>query len=257
MTDHVAELRQLLADSLPDDTSWSTDITPAALRARAAKVRRRKRAAAFTAVAVVLVGAAIPVMALIRAAPESATPPATAPAQSPLDELRHALPQGIGQVQPVLDWMLSDMQRPQARLDAQRAGRTLNGLYTVRRQDGVGYLEIFVSRATGQDPQNNIRGCATKAIEPQCTVTTLPSGAKLNATQTRRHTIPWSGGSETIGTVNGVELIQPDGLDIEIDAYAGVLGAHSPGVMLPDPPLTLQELTDLVQLPLWQRHSGS
>ncbi|MFD0327128.1 hypothetical protein ACFQZC_00400 [Streptacidiphilus monticola] len=91
--------------------------------------------------------------------------------------------------------MLSDMQRPQARLDAQRAGRTLNGLYTVRRQDGVGYLEIFVSRATGQDPQNNIRGCATKAIEPQCTVTTLPSGAKLNATQTRRHTIPWSGGS--------------------------------------------------------------
>lgn len=236
----------------------------ASVYARAARVRRRRRAVvSAAALTVVAAGAfalprtggdADPAHTTVASPGPSGSPTASAPAPTRAERLAALLPGGVGEIEEVsLAVLIKNATPEQAR--AKYLG-PLDGHYAFRRDGGVGYLVLTlasreaVERKTGRpaDPAEDL--CVRVGQEPartDCVREVLPDGRTL----TTWHDSMDYEGDDNVGW--GPELVgrltQQDGSQFLVRSSTGFEGSGTQGPLLPEPPLSRQQLKGLLTGP--------
>jgi hypothetical protein len=234
----------------------------AAVYARAARIRRRRRAAVSAAALTVVAAGAF---ALPRAGGDadtahtsvaSAGPSASSPDHAPdrAGRLAALLPPEVGEIEEVSLLALIKKATPeQARTTSLGP---LDGQYAFRRGGGVGYLVLTLAdretmeKKTGRpaDPAEDL--CVLVGQEPartDCEREMLPDGRTLTTWHdTMDHkdddSVGW--GPELVG-----RLTQADGSQLLVRSSTGFEGPGTLGPLLPEPPLSRQQVKELLTVP--------
>ncbi|MGC5529369.1 hypothetical protein [Streptomyces sp. SR-10] len=233
-----------------------------AVYAKAARIRRRRRAAASAAVLVVVAAGAFtlprtggeedPARTSVASAGPSASP--TDPAPGRAERLAALLPGDVGEIEEVsLLALIKNATPEQARTT--HLG-PLDGQYAFRKDGGVGYLLLTLmdrealERKTGRaaDPAEDL--CARIGQEPareDCVREVLPDGRTLT---TWRDSMDYAGddsvgwGPELVG-----RLAQSDGSQFLVRSSTGFEGTGTQGPLLSEPPLSRQQIKELLTGP--------
>ncbi len=205
-----------------------------AVFARAARVRWRRRgvvtgvAAAVAAVGLTVGG----VLPGSGAGPTGTTGPQPPPGSS-ADGLAKLLPPGAGRIRHV-EHVVGE--------------GPYDGLYAVYRDGGVGYLDIQVLPGRRKDwPVPVGKGCSSDrpGTAPTCVAETLPNGDERESTEVARES---RRDGNTWGPQRSVRLFTK-GYMVMITASSGFDGRPALGPRLDAPPLTADQLRELVTEP--------
>ncbi|KMS73705.1 hypothetical protein ACM01_16820 [Streptomyces viridochromogenes] len=203
-----------------------------AVFARAARVRwRRRRAVTGTAAAVALVGL-VGTGTLPWNGPERSGAARSAPA-SGAERLARLLPPGIGEIREVGNVV---------------GEGPYDGLYAVHKDGGVGYLNVQVLPSRREDwPVAADEGCSSDVpgTSAACVSETLPNGDERESTESTRES---RGDGTTSRPWRSVRLFTK-GYAVMIRAGSGFAGRWGLGPGLDAPPLTAEQLRDVVTAP--------
>ncbi|MYX02363.1 MULTISPECIES: hypothetical protein [unclassified Streptomyces] len=254
------DVRELLGRAV--EGAGKPAFSAGAVYAKAVRIRRRRRAAASAAaLAVVAAGAFTlpraggdedPVHTSVASAGPS--PSTSASADDRAGRLAALLPPDVGEIEEVSLLALVKGVTPEQG-QTTRLG-PLDGQYAFRKDGGVGYLVLTledreaVERKTGRpaDPDEDL--CVRVGQEPSrtdCEREPLPDGRTLT---TWRDTMD-VGGDDSVGW--GPELVarltQSDGSQFLVRSSTGFEGSGAQGPLLPEPPLSRQQLKKLLTGP--------
>ncbi|MEU5283664.1 hypothetical protein AB0G97_06535 [Streptomyces sp. NPDC020755] len=243
-------------------------LSAGAVYAKAARIRRRRRVAASTAVLAVVAAGAFalprtggdedPAHTSVASAGPSASPTpsasASAPASDKAERLASLLPADVGEIEEVSLAVLIKKATPE------QAHTTylgpLDGHYAFRRDGGVGYLVLAledreaVEKKMGRpaDPDEDL--CVRVGQEPSrsdCEREVLPDGRTLTTWHDTmdvegEDSVDW--GPELVG-----RLVQRDGSQFLVRSSTGFEGTGTQGPLLSEPPLSRQQLKQLLTGP--------
>ncbi|WP_103530655.1 hypothetical protein [Streptomyces sp. SM11] len=235
-----------------------------AVYAKAARIRSRRRAAASAAVLVVVAAGAFalprtggdedPAHTSVASAGPSASPSVPAPASAKAERLAALLPADVGEIKEVsLAVLIKNATPEQARTTYLGP---LDGHYAFRKDGGVGYLLLTLmdreamEKKTGSpaDPAEDL--CARVGQQPartDCVREVLPDGRAL----TTWHDSMDREGDDSVGW--GPELVgrlaQSDGSQFLVRSSTGFEGSGTQGALLPEPPLSRQQIKELLTGP--------
>ncbi|MFJ8534664.1 hypothetical protein [Streptomyces sp. NPDC093591] len=227
--DEVPEATELLGRALqgvPMPSGPGCD----AVFARAARVRWRRRGA--VAAAVVAVSLTVGIGALPGNGREPTGVTGTQPG-SRADRLAKLLPPGIGEIRQVEDVV---------------GEGPYDGLYAVYKDGGVGYLNVQVLPGRRQDwpvPVGERCSSYIPGTAATCVPETLPNGDQRESTELARES---RRGGNTYGPKRSVRLFTK-GYIVMITANSGFEGKRALGPRLDAPPLTADQLRDVVMSP--------
>ncbi|KIQ62529.1 hypothetical protein TR51_26320 [Kitasatospora griseola] len=226
MTGH-AQIRQLLEHALAEPPAVADDRP---LFARAARIRRRRRTGLGLAAAGLLaVGAIVPGWG-----PPDRPSAAERPERQQAQRLQALLPAGLGTV---------ERAAPVLGPGADHAG-PLDGVYWLRRDGRLGVIRIETGLAsspslscTPELPAVAARSCTLQAAlrRDELTVDQRPDPEG-------RVELAWGRSVDAV-------LLLPGGRALFVDAISGYRGARAPGPAMDAPPLTAEQLRDLVRRP--------
>jgi hypothetical protein len=261
-----ASAMKAVLETAVDGLDVPIGVAPEMLLARASRVRARRRMVTVAAAALaVSLAVSMPAILDSRAIPGPAPAASPSPSKPGLPGtttgmIASVLPPGLGRIEPTLNSGVAavDPAKAAAELRAQQNSQTFNGYYAIHEPGdarvGLLYVSVAVPIAHVAPGAADPVGCSGGAgSQPNSTCTTahLANGATLTSWHIREHTSStglWKG---TFGAQNCAQIVYSDGRRITISAGAGQLGAHSPGAMLSTPPLSLQQVAALAELPLW------
>lgn len=219
--------------------------------AKAARVRRRRRVA-VSAAAVCAVAAGAFVVPGLSAGQEQAPRASSVAAPGKLAgnterarELIKLLPEGIGAVEQVSP---ADIFKRGGKAEhiVETPGGPLGGLYSVRGDGGVGFLEVGAAAPPGFLRSTNVCSGAGAWQRTDCVREELPDGRVLtiwNDPKTLVHSFAqW--GPELAGW-----LTLKDGRRLAVRASTGFEGDAALGPLLKTPPLTRAQLRTLMLSP--------
>lgn len=238
----------------------------AAVYAKAARIRRRRRAAASAGVLAVVAAGAFalprtggteaPAHTSVASAGPSASPTtsASAPASAKAERLAALLPPDVGEIEEVLLLALIKGSTPEQAQTVHLG--PLDGQYAFRKDGGVGYLVLSledreaVEKKTGRpaDPDEDL--CVRVGHEPSrtdCEREALPDGRVLTTWHDTmdvegEDSVDW--GPELVG-----RLVQRDGSQFLVRSSTGFEGTGTQGPLLSEPPLSRQQLKELLSGP--------
>ncbi|MFI2312935.1 hypothetical protein AMK17_02395 [Streptomyces sp. CB00072] len=260
------DVRELLGRAV--EGAGKPAFSAGAVYAKAARIRRRRRAAASAAVLAVVAAGAFtlprtggeesPAHTSVASAGPSTSPTtsasASAPASAKAERLAALLPADVGEIEEVsLLALIKNATPEQARTT--HLG-PLDGQYAFRKDGGVGYLVLSLAdreameRKTGRpaDPAEDL--CVRIGQEPtrtDCVREVLPDGRTLT---TWHDSMDYSGddsvgwGPELVG-----RLAQSDGSQFLVRSSTGFEGSGTQGPLLAEPPLSRQQLKQLLTGP--------
>lgn len=244
------DVRELLERAAED--AGQPAISAEVVYARAARVRRRRRVA-VSAAAVCAVAAGAFVVPGLSAGQEQAprTSSVAAPGKAAGNterarKLIKLLPPGVGSVEEVFPEAISKTDaKPQHIVEG--AGGPLGGLYAVRKDGGVGYLEVGGVAPPGFLGNTNVCAGAGAQQRRDCVREELPDGRVLTIwndpmTLIRSSVAQW--GPELSGW-----LTLKDGRRLAVRASTGFEGDASLGPLMKTPPLTRAQLRTLMLRP--------
>ncbi|UZI28773.1 hypothetical protein [Streptomyces sp. VB1] len=243
-------------------------LSAGAVYTKAARIRRRRRVAASTAVLAVVAAGAFalpraggdedPAHTSVASAGPSASPTPSASASVPTSDkaerLASLLPADVGEIEEVSLAVLIKKATPE------QAHTTylgpLDGHYAFRRDGGVGYLVLAledreaVEKKMGRpaDPDEDL--CVRVGQEPSrsdCEREVLPDGRTLTTWHDTmdvegEDSVDW--GPELVG-----RLVQRDGSQFLVRSSTGFEGTGTQGPLLSEPPLSRQQLKQLLTGP--------
>ncbi|MFH9688029.1 hypothetical protein ACH4LE_17165 [Streptomyces sp. NPDC017413] len=237
-----------------------------AVYAKADRIRRRRRVAASTAVLAVVAAGAFalprtggdedPAHTSVASAGPSAspTPSASVPASDKAERLASLLPADVGKIEEVSLAVLIKKATPEQAQTTYLG--PLDGHYAFRRDGGVGYLLLTledreaVEKKMGRPADLDEDLCVRVGQEPSrsdCEREVLPDGRVLT---TWRDTMDVEGedsvdwGPELVG-----RLIHRDGSQFLVRSSTGFEGTGTQGPLLSEPPLSRQQLKQLLTGP--------
>ncbi|PJN24475.1 hypothetical protein [Kitasatospora sp. CB02891] len=227
MTGH-AQIRQLLEQALAEPPAGADDRP---LFARAARIRRRRRTALGLAAAGLLAVGAVIVPGW---SPPDRPSAADRPERQQAQRLQALLPAGLGTV---------ERAAPVLGPGADRGG-PLDGVYWLRRDGRLGVIRIETGLAsspslscTPELPTVAARSCTLQAVlrRDELTVDQRPDPEG-------RVELAWGRSVDAV-------LLLPGGRALFVDAISGYRGSRAPGPAMDAPPLTADQLRDLVRRP--------
>ncbi|MGN9760542.1 hypothetical protein [Streptomyces sp. SD31] len=200
-----------------------------AVFARAARVRWRRRGV-VAGVAAAVVAVSLAVTGVLPGNGREATGVTGTTPGSRADRLAKLLPPGIGEIREV-EHVVGE--------------GPYDGLYAVHKDGGVGYLNIQVLPGRRQDwpvPVGDRCSSYTPGTAATCVPETLPNGDQRESTELARES---RGYGNTYGPKRSVRLFTK-GYLVMITANSGFEGKAAPGPRLDAPPLTADQLRDVV-----------
>ncbi|KDN84790.1 hypothetical protein [Kitasatospora cheerisanensis] len=221
MTDH-ARIRGLLEQALVEPPAVADHRSPFA---RAARIRRRRRAGLGLAAAGLLAAA------LLVQGPGAPRPPSAPdrPERQQARRLEALLPAAVGAVE-----LAVPLPGP--------AGGPLDGVYWIRKDGRLGVIRIETGPATSAPlsctpelPGATGRICEDRAIRPRTGLTVDQRPEPDGAVE-----LAWGSSVDAV-------LPLPDGRALFVDAISGYRGRRAPGPAMDAPPLTADRLRELVR----------
>ncbi|MFJ2026176.1 hypothetical protein ACIODW_20560 [Streptomyces sp. NPDC087897] len=245
------DVRELLEYAVAD--AGQPALRAEAVYARAARVRRRRRAAVSAAAVCALAVGAFAVSGL-SAEPPPRTSSVAAPSMSDgtgerARKLIGLLPEGIGSVQQVP--LAAVLGQGQA---GERPRGPLDGQYAVRRDGGVGFLIVSlldaeaVTEKSGGVPEeaDPCKPGAGERNRTDCVHEELPDGRALTI---RSDSMDEGNGTPRWGPELSAWLTLKDGRELIVRNSTGFEADSALGPLLKDPPLTRAQLRTLILSP--------
>lgn len=227
-------------------------VTAEVVYARAARARRRRRVAVSAAAVCAVAAGAFVVPALSAGQGQAPHKSSVAAPGKPVGNTERArkliklLPEGVGAVAQV---SMADIvkDRGTAQHVVELSNGPLDGLYTVRRDGGVGFIEVGGAAPPGFLRSTNVCAGVGAQQRRDCVREELPDGRVLTLWDdpmnlVRSSLVQW--GPELSGW-----LTLKDGRRLAVRASTGFEGDAALGPLLKSPPLTRAQLRTLMLRP--------
>ncbi|MEU0359776.1 hypothetical protein [Streptomyces cyaneofuscatus] len=250
------------------DDAGTPALSTGTVYARAARIRRRRRALVSAAALTVVAAGALTVArageqgdtahSSVATSPRPTGSPATsaapAPALTKAERLAALLPPDVGRIEEVLLLALTKGIPPEQAKETHLG--PLDGQYAFRKDSGVGYLVLTyedreaVTAKEGRPADPDVDLCPQPGQETsrtECVREALPDGRVLTLWKSA---MPFRGGDEVRwGPELTGRLVQRDGSQLLVRSSTGFESTGTQGPLLDEPPVSREQLKALLTGP--------